>query len=343
MTTTIANALAARGHKICIISLWDTRSVFPLHPAVCHVGLFDTRPSFKAQYLATVRRLRRVLREHRVTALVEADTMLAWFTLPATLGCRIRRVGWEHCHFDEDLGRKARRVARRMAARWHNAIVVLTESDRQRWIDATHPRCPVLALPNPLPFPIPTAPARRLGKQVLAVGRLTGAKGFDTLIRAWADVTPSAPEWTLTIIGEGEDRSQLESLRAELDLVDSVQMPGTRSDIAETYRQASLFCLSSRYEGFGLVLIEAMAFGLPVVSTNCEAGPRSLLRDGENALVVPVDTPRALATALLSVMQDERRAAQLAAGARLSAQRFELAPIIDKWEALLTDHTVTGR
>lgn len=335
MTATIANALATRGHRICIISLWDTRSAFSLHPAVNHVALFDTRPSFKAKYLTTVWRLRRVLLERGVTALVEADTMLAWFTLPATFGWGIRRVGWEHCHFDEDLGHKARRVARRMTARWHSAIVVLTDSDRQRWIDATRPRGPVVTLPNALPFPIPTASAPRLGKQVLAVGRLTAAKGFDTLIRAWAEVTPAAPEWTLIIVGEGEERPQLESLRAELDLVDSVQLPGTRSDIGEAYRQASVFCLSSRYEGFGLVLIEAMAFGLPVVSTNCEAGPRAVLRNGENAIVVPVDDTQALATALLTVMQDKGRAAQLAAGARSSAERFEPASIINEWETLL--------
>lgn len=339
MTATICNALAARGHKIHIISLWDTRSAFPLHPAVNHIALFDTRPSFKANYLATVNRLRRVLRELGVTVLVEVDTMLAWFTLPATFGYNIRRIGWEHCHFDEDLGHKARRVARRMTARWHDAIVVLTESDRLRWIEATNPRGQVLALPNPMPFPMPVTLARRIGKQVLAVGRLTWAKGFDTLIRAWAEVAPAAPDWTLTIVGEGEARPQLESLRAELGLADSVQLPGTRGDIAEAYLQASVFCLSSRYEGFGLVLIEAMAFGLPVVSTNCDAGPRALLRNGEDALVVPVDNPQALAAGLLAVIQDERQAAQLAAGARLSAQRFEPAPIIKQWEALLVDGT----
>ncbi|ELA00689.1 putative glycosyltransferase [Cupriavidus sp. TKC] len=335
MTATIGNALAERGHRIIIISLWDARSAFPLHPAVTHIALFAQRPSLRAQYPATLRKLRALLRKHHVHTLIEVDTMLAWFTLPATLGLGIRRIGWEHCHYDEDLGHRARRVARHLTARFHDAVIVLTESDRKRWIDAARPRGDVLALPNPLPFPLPDSPSIRSAKQVLAVGRLVDAKGFDILIRAWAEIAPLAPDWTLVIVGEGEARPMLEALRESLGMTGFVQLPGARSDIRDAYQQASIFCLSSRYEGFGLVLIEAMAFGLPVVSTDCETGPRALLEDGRNALVVPVDDAQALAKALLTLMRDEKLAAQLSSGALACAMSFELNGIVDRWEVLL--------
>lgn len=341
MTATIANALAARGYRICIITLWDARSVFPLHPALTHVALFAQRPSFKRQYAATVKRLRQTLQAQHIDTLIEADTMLAWFSLPATLGLRIRRIGWEHCHFDENLGRRSRSMARRLTARFHCAVVVLTELDRQRWIEAIDPRCPVIALPNPLPFPFPESPALRESRTVLAVGRLTHAKGFDTLLRAWAQVAQAAPEWTLTIIGDGEARHALESLRNALGIAETVQFPGARTDIDSAYRQASIFCLSSRYEGFGLVLIEAMAHGLPIVSTNCEVGPRALLTHGKTAWIVPVEDAPAMADGLLSLIRENELAHQLATNARAVAVSFALDGIVEQWVDLLENIAAT--
>jgi len=337
MSATIANALAERGYRVCIISLWDAHSIYPLHPSLTHVALFRERPSFKWQFATAVRRLRQALRTHGVDILVEVDTMLAWFTLPATARLPIQRIGWEHCHFDENLGHRSRSIARRLTARYHAAVVVLTEMDRQRWIEAIHPHCLVRTLPNPLPISYPASPAPRDSRIVLAVGRLTPAKGFDSLLRAWARVAPSAPGWTLRIVGEGEDRKALESLRDALGISASVELAGTCTNMDAVYSKASLFCLSSRYEGFGLVLIEAMAYGLPIVSTDCEVGPRALLEHGRTAWMVPIDDPVGMADALVSLMSGRQLAAQLAANARLHAKVFDLEGIVDQWERLFSD------
>jgi len=127
---------------------------------------------------------------------------------------------------------------------------------------------------------MPAEPAPRVQKTVLAKGRLVPAKGFDVLLRAWQKVAEAEPEWQLVIHGEGEERPVLTALIAQLQLQDRASLPGICQDPAQAYGRASVFCLSSRYEGFGLVLIEAMAFGLPIVSTDCETGPRELLTPG---------------------------------------------------------------
>lgn len=335
VTAVIANALAERGYRVLVLSLWDKASVFPLHADVVHDALFASRPSFKLQYFATVAGIRRFVRLHGIDVLIEVDTMLTLFTLPATLGLKVRRIAWEHCHFDEDLGRRARRVARWLAARTDEAVVVLTERDRQRWLEALQPRSTVTRIANPLPFPFPNAPSPRQVKTVLAMGRLVKAKGFDVLIRAWARIAAFAPDWRLVIRGEGEERQSLATLADDLGLSDCVRMPGICADVSAAYENASVFCLSSRYEGFGLVLIEAMAFGLPIVSTNCETGPREMLRCGDNALLVPVDDPEALAVALLEAIRGTCDMTALAAAGRHLASTFDAQYVVTAWESLL--------
>lgn len=336
MTATIANALAEQGYAITILSLWDPASCFALHPTIRHETLFAERPSFKRAYMATVAGIRRHLKAHRIDVLVQVDTMLSLFALPAALGLGVRHIAWEHCHFDEDLGRRARQWARRLAARYCTHVVVLTESDRKRWQEALPPRNQVVVcIPNPLPFAVPAQLAPRTSKTVLAVGRLVHTKGFDVLLNAWAEVAQRTPEWNLMIVGEGEERHALEAQREQLGLNNSVSLPGAFLDITKAYAQASIFCLPSRYEGFGLVLIEAMAFGLPIVCTACETGPRELLRDACDAIMVPVDDCPALANALLRLISNRIEADTLALAASKKAKQFSTEQIVQAWNALL--------
>lgn len=260
--------------------------------------------------------------------------MLAFFALPATLGLGVRHVAWEHCHFDEDLGKSARRLARRLDAHYCDHIGVLTERDRKRWLEALQPRSTVVRIPSTLPFAMPARPAPRTSKIVLAVERPVHEKGFDELLRAWSIVV-QAPDWTLMIVGEGEERPALEAQRDQLGLRDSVLTPGIYPDVSKAYEQASIFCLSSRYDGFGLALIEAMAFGLPIASTTCETGPREPLEAGHDAMTVEAEDHHALAQALTGLILDADKANRLGQTAREQAQRISREQVTLRWQTLL--------
>ncbi len=342
MTAAIANALAERGHVVHILSLADSQSCFALHPNVIHHALFDTRPSFKRHYLTTIARLRRYAIQHRIDIMVEVDPMLTLFTLPALAGTGVRRIAWEHCHFGEDLGKPARRVARRLAARTAAAVVVLTAADLALWQAAIRHRFDIRVIANPLPFDMPHQTARRKKPVVLAVGRLVPAKGFDLLLQAWRKVKAHAPDWRLEIVGDGPERQALHAMAMQFGIADSVTMPGARTDVETAYLGASIFCLSSRYEGFGLVLLEAMAHGLPVVATACDTGPKSLLEDGGNALVVDVESPDAIAEGLLRLIADPALQQALVDAGRLTAEAHAVGQIIGQWEALLRDVAGAG-
>jgi len=136
---------------------------------------------------------------------------------------------------------------------------------------------------------------------ILAVGRLSPEKEFDTLIRAFAELAQRRPA-RLMILGDGTRRKQLEQLIQQLELGDLVALPGFTSNPYAYMNRADIFVLSSRFEGFGNVLAEAMALGTPVVSTDCPHGPREILNDGEYGALVPVGDPRALANAIIQTL-----------------------------------------
>ncbi|GJH13803.1 glycosyltransferase [Caballeronia novacaledonica] len=144
-----------------------------------------------------------------------------------------------------------------------------------------------------------TRSERNVRPKVLAAGRLTDQKGFDTLIRAFAVVRRNVTDATLVISGEGPQREVLESLVRELHLSDSVSLPGFARDINTHYESANLFVCSSRLEGFGNVIVEALSFGLPVVSTRCPHGPEEILQDGRFGRLVAVDDESGLAQAII--------------------------------------------
>ncbi len=140
---------------------------------------------------------------------------------------------------------------------------------------------------------------------ILGVGRLTAAKDFPTLIRAFAEVRRRRPA-RLIILGDGEERPALEALIRELQLTDDAALPGFRDDAAAYMAASAVFVLSSAWEGLPTVLIEAMAAGAPVVSTDCPSGPREILQDGRLGALVPIGDVTALANAILTALERPR-------------------------------------
>jgi GalNAc-alpha-(1->4)-GalNAc-alpha-(1->3)-diNAcBac-PP-undecaprenol alpha-1,4-N-acetyl-D-galactosaminyltransferase len=151
-------------------------------------------------------------------------------------------------------------------------------------------------------------------------------------VGVWA---PPRPGWRLRILGEGDDRPKLEALARELGLAERVELPGFSADLGGEFGRAAFFVLSSRFEGFGLVMTEAMAAGLPVVAFDCRTGPGEIVRHGIDGVLVPPEDVGGLAAAMARLMDDTAERSSMAERAPEVAERFGAERIFARWDAVL--------
>ena len=208
-------------------------------------------------------------------------------------------------------------------------FIVLTEEDKASWTELNN----VEVIPDPLAFKIDEV-SPLVHKRVIAVGRYVYQKGFDLLLQSWAKIEKEHPDWQLVVYGMGE-RGPYERIIDDLKIDRSrCHLYGSTSDIKKEYLDSSLFVFSSRFEGFGMVLIEAMACGLPVVSFDCPCGPKDIVRHQEDGLLVPSGDVSKLAEAMHQMMSDDTLRRQMASKALLNVRRFQLDEIAKRWETL---------
>ena len=208
-------------------------------------------------------------------------------------------------------------------------FVVLTEKDKEAWVELDN----VCVIPNPLSF-IPQNISKLTEKRVIAVGRYCHEKGYDLLLKAWCIVQNSIADWRLEVFGEG-DRSQYEEMISSLN-IDRQRciLHGRSSNIQDEFEKSSLAVCSSKFEGFGLVITEAMSCGLPVVSFDCPWGPRAIIHDGEDGLLVENGNVEKLADAIIWMIQHPEMRSKMATKAIENVQRFSIEKIAEKWRSL---------
>jgi GalNAc-alpha-(1->4)-GalNAc-alpha-(1->3)-diNAcBac-PP-undecaprenol alpha-1,4-N-acetyl-D-galactosaminyltransferase len=226
---------------------------------------------------------------------------------------------------------------RRWTYTFKTRVVMLTQRAQASLAPKIRSRSTII--PNPC-VPVvhrdDTSPDYTLDRpSLLAMGKFYHQKGFDLLLRAFERLKDQYPNWTLTIIGDGPLRKSIESLRDELGLVGRVRLPGVVRNSHQVLQQADIFVMSSRWEGWSMVVMEALSCGLPVIATDCRCGPREMIQDRVNGVLVPPENVKALATAMSRLMSDEAERQRLALRAVEVTKRFSLEKVMGMWEDLL--------
>ena len=253
-----------------------------------------------------------------------------------------RKMGEIHVHRDNYRnfkGKKNNFIMNLFAKVWSKQLVtnlkkldrfvVLTEKDRDLWTELNN----VEVIPNPLPF-MPASVSPLTEKRVIAVARYSREKGIDLLLQAWSKVEKKTMDWRLEIFGDG-DTSSFEALRDQLGIDrNRCKLNGRTSEIEQEYLKSSLAVCSSRFEGFGMIIVEAMACGLPVVSFDCPWGPQSIIKDGEDGILVENGRVDKLADAMVSLIEDNDKRKLLAQNAVRNVQRFRMENIANQWREL---------
>ena len=161
-------------------------------------------------------------------------------------------------------------------------------------------------------------------------------KGFDILLRAFSQIKDKFPDWDLIILGDGEERDGLNLMLFDLEISDRVYLPGRVGNISEWYERADLFVLSSRLEGFPNVLLEAMAYGLPCISFDCDTGPRDMIQDGVNGILVnPKEKELGLLNAIEKMISNEKFRSNSANNSILLRDKYSVSNIMQKWDNVL--------
>jgi glycosyltransferase involved in cell wall biosynthesis len=367
-TFTIAGELAKR-HDVEIVSVYRMRSSDPALPVPANVRLrmlTDLRaptlerleasrtPGAKIRTWAVKRPSRLIssqdYRYDNFSVLTDANLLrfLATVRDGVLIGTRpglnlaiahlipeqVVKIGQDHVNLASY--RRGLRAQIRAAYPKLDLLSTLTEGDAEAYRKLLKGRTRIEVFPNAVPD-MGGHRATLDDKVVIAAGRLVRQKGFDRLLPAWAEVVKQHPDWQLRIFGSGGERESLQRQIEELGIQESAHLMGFTRKLHEEMSRASLYVLSSRQEGFPMVLLEAMGVGLPVVSVDCVSGPRDIVREGVDGHVVPEDDTPALAAAMSRVMGDAELRKRYGAAALETAARYDVAQIAARWEERIAE------
>ncbi|MCC3762774.1 glycosyltransferase family 4 protein [Glycomyces sp. TRM65418] len=355
-TLNTAEALVALGHDVTIASFvrHKKKSDFAIDPRIKVENLWDVRrpadggerlslldrvrakrPSFldadkvnnqgESSKLLDLR-VRRYLRELDTDVAVGTQVSVNLYMAKYGRPERYAMVAQEHLYLDTYRANIRKHIDAQY--RKMDAIVTITEADAAAY-RAAFPDLveKITCIPNSIPASA-EAPAELTEPLIMTAGRLTGMKGFDILVQAFALLADEFPEWKVRIFGRGPDKKKLQGLIAEHGLKGRVELPGPVAPLDAEWRNASIAAIPSRFEPFGLVIVEAMAAGLPVVCSAVKHGPIEIIDTEVNGLLVAPKKPKELADALRRLMSDPALRRKLADNGMVTAKRFEPSVVV---------------
>jgi len=207
-------------------------------------------------------------------------------------------------------------------------FIILTNEEANNWPELQN----ITVINNPLSF-YPEKTSNCSSHKVIAVGRYSYQKGFDLLIKSWSLISKKHPDWKLYIYG-GEDRKEFINQVKGLQLESSCFLEDAVTNIMNKYCESSIFVLSSRFEGFGMVITEAMACGVPAVSFACPCGPKDIIKDGIDRLLVENGNIQELADKICYLIEHEDIRKEMGKQARINVERFKIENIALQWKEL---------
>jgi len=341
----ISSGLSKTGYDVSIISIG--KGLTPVFETDPSVELYQLNRQSKGDNIKIPRRvyqffeiistraeLYRLAIKLKPSVIIAVDVVLYHYARYLGRKMNVKTVGWEHYCLDSRKGPLID-YSRRLAIAHASRMIVISKGDQRSYKERFKNAKNIRLIYNPV-HADELFLADMGNKAVIAAGRLTYQKGFDLLLSAWVAVSKEAPEWQLLIYGDGEDREKLMNTVKEYGLK-NVSFMGYAADLSSSMRNASIFVLSSRYEGFGLVLAEAQSNGLPCVSFDCREGPREIIDDGINGFLVEEGNTDMLGERLLRLIKSRDLRKSFSRSAHKDLYRFCPDRIIKEWDRTLTE------
>ncbi|MDE5843969.1 MAG: glycosyltransferase family 4 protein [Muribaculaceae bacterium] len=336
-STLIANTFYSHGNDVSIVSLFrkNLNLCFPINPGIKIIYSSEDSYSFADSILkkikvlfSTRKKLKNILQQN------DFDEILCQAFLPsflcATLGYLSNITACEH--FKYELYGKIGTLIRNNIYKRCKHVITLTKKDSIKFFSQGVKNS---VIPNMLTFPVYKNIGHR-EKTIVAAGRLSKQKGFDLLIKAMQPIVRRYPDWHLNIYGAGECERDLKELLLKLNLSDNVHLKGFNSKISEVFRVSSFFVLSSRFEGFPMILLEAASQNLPCISFDCPEGPAEILKNGAG-LIVEKENISELSKAILKFIEDPLLRENCAKQALINILEYSPEKIYNKWLSVFSN------
>ncbi|EQA04542.1 glycosyltransferase family 4 protein [Glaesserella parasuis] len=338
VVTTITNSIVSLNtSNIFVLNFYgNSQPFFHLDKRIKFTYLYDKKSRMSDNFVDSISKIRVFLKENNIEELVVVDIGLTIQANLACFGLNINKIFWNHGNYlpynNERIPFRIK-LARCLVKTYFSHIITLTERDKSEWIKFYSGRAKVSVVLNPSSYDITNVNPDIGNKVILSIGRMEYQKGFDLLIESWAKIKDKKG-WKLHIVGDGKEKDKLSFLIKKYNLDDSIVIYPFSSNVSDLYRSSSVYCMSSRFEGLPLVLIEAISFGLPVVSFDCYMGPAEIIKN--SGILCEPENIESLSKALsyfLSISEDEYNL--FSKNAQKDAERFCLSKIINDWKNIL--------
>jgi len=284
------------------------------------------------QYFSAYKKgVQKIANEIQPDVISVCDDGLKGFFIPSFLKTTAKIIYERHASIRLNtskgtLGKISAWIMKRLSPKF-DRFVVLTPANIQEWSGTN-----IMAIPNPLSFD-PSSNSSLTNKKLIVVGSHSHNKGFDTLLKIWKSLEPQFPAWELHIYGKTDGDKTYIRLAESLKL-HQVYFHEPVKDIQNKYLDASIMLLPSRSEGFGMVLIEAMACGVPCISFDCPSGPGDIISNGEDGFLIEDQNAGSFKQAVAKLMTDDGLRKEMGAKAKINAQRYAVQPIVQRWDEL---------
>lgn len=339
VAVSLANGFAEKGHEVTVLANLYDEVTYHLGSKVTCRNLVSTNRHKILKWGSAIKRIRRCVKQEHPDIVIGIMALCSLVSKIATIGFKVPVIATEHDAFERPESAPMPfgiKFGKFYLNHIYKCVTVLTESDKK--IIGNRLRN-VAVMPNPLAIPRATKiPYKE--KTILAAGRVDNwyDKGFDVLIQAWGQIANKYPEWTLQIAGvymDAKTRSYLDGIAREQHVESRVKYLGFVEDMTSLYQKSAVFVLSSRYEGFGLVLIEAMSQGCACVACDYHGRQREIITNEREGLVCAPNNVTDLAATMERVISDDVYRQKVMIGGMDRAAYYSIPHIIERWELLI--------
>ena len=335
----LANALQEdHAYEICFISLTEEKEkpFYPLHPEINRYRLGKKWINPGPGYLPLIGKLRKFLKEKQIDIIIDIDIVLDVLSIPATRRMKTKVVSWEHfnCEFEQQV--LYRKLISRLTVHYADYVITLTEEDKENYRRILGRKTRISAIYNMVSkMKIDESVLRE--NWIVTAGRLTYQKGITYLAQIAVPVLKKHPDWTWMLLGDGEERNILEQVISENQLEDQLILKGTVDQVEWYLNRAKLFVLTSRYEGFGMCLVEALQMHVPCVSFDIKIGPSEVINHNQNGILISPFEVEEMIEEINHLIENPDRLEELATNTMIGFERYQDAYIVEHWKNILNE------